>query len=110
MTNNLKELISEKLEYYRERIRIIMKIEKELESKSLEQISDELIQEIKNEVEYYRFQEGYFIVRYTYNKGLSVSAYSAKYITENIKDEDEKLECVIHLMALHNTIIEDIYL
>lgn len=33
MTNNLKELISEKLEYYRERIRIIMKIEKELESK-----------------------------------------------------------------------------
>lgn len=43
MTNNLKELISEKLEYYRERIRIIMKIEKELESKSLEQISDELI-------------------------------------------------------------------
>ena len=49
MTNNLKELISEKLEYYREKIRIIMKIEKELESKSLEQISDELIQEIKKE-------------------------------------------------------------
>lgn len=50
MTNNLKELISEKLEYYRERIRIITKIEKELESKSLEQISDELIQEIKKRI------------------------------------------------------------